>query len=262
MAVIVFLVSLVASIVGAICGIGGGVIIKPVLDVCQIAGVTTISFLSGCTVLSMSGYSIAKGLLSKDCVVDFKIGTPLAVGAAMGGVLGKQLFNAVKNLAENPNMVGCIQASCLAIITIGTLVYTLNKHRIKTYCVHGFIPCMGIGAVLGVMSSFLGIGGGPINLVVLYFFFSMSTKVAAQNSLYIILISQIASLMTTFVTNTVPDVTWLWLILMIAGGIGGGVIGRKINKHINAKRVEQLFVGLMGVIILISCYNVWVFARK
>ncbi|MEI3183290.1 MAG: sulfite exporter TauE/SafE family protein [Lachnospiraceae bacterium] len=46
------------------------------------------------------------------------------------------------------------------------------------------------------MSSFLGIGGGPINLVVLLYFFSMDTKAAAQNSLYIILFSSDHQLFT------------------------------------------------------------------
>lgn len=49
-----------ASIVGAICGIGGGVIIKPVLDSFGVLDVTAISFLSGCTVLSMTTYSVLK----------------------------------------------------------------------------------------------------------------------------------------------------------------------------------------------------------
>ena len=57
------------------------------------------------------------------------------------------------------------------------------------------------------MSSFLGIGGGPINLVVLFYFFSMETKTAAQNSLYIILFSQITSLLTTLITHSVPEFT-------------------------------------------------------
>lgn len=38
------------------------------------------------------------------------------------------------------------------------------------------------GSVLGIFSSFLGIGGGPINLMILSFFFSMDTKTAAFNS--------------------------------------------------------------------------------
>ena len=119
------------------------------------------------------------------------------------------------------------------------------------------MPCVIIGITLGIMSSILGIGGGPINLVVLYYFFSMSTKVAAQNSLYIILISQITSVTTTLFTKTVPEFEWLWLVLMVAGGIGGGAVGRKINKKIDDKHVEILFIGLMFTIIGISCYNTW-----
>ena len=106
MSMVAFLVSFLASTAGAICGIGGGVIIKPVLDLFQMASVSTISFLSGCTVLSMSLYSVGRAAASRDSVVDFKTGTPLALGAALGGVLGKQLFTAVKEAASNPNMVG------------------------------------------------------------------------------------------------------------------------------------------------------------
>ena len=257
MSMVAFLVSFLASTAGAICGIGGGVIIKPVLDLFQMASVSTISFLSGCTVLSMSLYSVGRAAASRDSVVDFKTGTPLALGAALGGVLGKQLFTAVKEAASNPNMVGGVQAGCLTIITVYTLAYTVNKANIKTRRVRGTVPCVIIGITLGIMSSFLGIGGGPINLVVLYYFFSMSTKVAAQNSLYIILISQITSVTTTLFTKTVPEFEWLWLVLMVAGGIGGGAVGRKINKKIDDKHVEILFIGLMFTIIGISCYNTW-----
>ena len=41
-----FIISLGASIIGAICGIGGGVIVKPTLDLFNVASVSTISFLS------------------------------------------------------------------------------------------------------------------------------------------------------------------------------------------------------------------------
>ena len=137
MSMVAFLVSFLASTAGAICGIGGGVIIKPVLDLFQMASVSTISFLSGCTVLSMSLYSVGRAAASRDSVVDFKTGTPLALGAALGGVLGKQLFTAVKEAASNPNMVGGVQAGCLTIITIYTLAYTVNKANIKTRRVRG-----------------------------------------------------------------------------------------------------------------------------
>ncbi len=254
-----FLISFLSSIAGAICGIGGGVIIKPVLDMFAVGSVSAISFLSGCTVLSMSCYSVVKAMRSGDKKIDVKTGTPLAIGAAVGGVAGKQMFNFVRSLSSNPDMVGGVQAACLALITLGTLIYTLCKARIRTKKVESSLVCLLIGLVLGIMSSFLGIGGGPINLVVLYFFFSMDTKTAAANSLYIILFSQITSLLSTLVTRTVPQFEPLTLVLMVAGGILGGIIGRSVNRKMDNKAVDKLFIGLMVVIIAISVRNVFVF---
>ena len=114
--IIFLLVSFFASVAGAICGIGGGVIIKPVLDLFQLASVSTISFLSGCTVLSMSCYSVGKSMLAGEKRVNMRTGTPLAIGAAVGGVVGKQMFSALSGMFANPNLVGSVQAGCLAVI--------------------------------------------------------------------------------------------------------------------------------------------------
>lgn len=168
---------------------------------------------------------------------------------------GKQLFSAVRALFSNPNTVGAIQAGCLAVITAGTLAYTIFKSRIKTLHISSVAVCICIGLALGLASSFLGIGGGPINLVVLFFFFGMDTKTASQNSLYIILFSQITSLLTTLVTRSVPEFAWSALVLMVCGGIGGGMAGRAVNKRMDNAAVDKLFMCLMIVIIFISIFN-------
>ncbi len=253
-----FLISFLASIVGAICGIGGGVIIKPVMDLFRLETVSTINFLSCCTVLSMSLYSVGKPMLAGEKKVELRTGTPLALGAAIGGIFGKELFQLVRQSFADPDMVGAVQAGCLAAVTIGTLVYTLKRSRIRTRHVENLAGCIGIGLALGVMSSFLGIGGGPINLVVLYYFFSMDTKTAAANSLYIILFSQAASFFSTIVTHSVPAFHMGSLALMVAGGIGGGIVGRAFNKKLDNRAVDRLFIGLMAVIIGISLYNVYI----
>lgn len=260
MQILFFVISFLASVAGAICGIGGGVIIKPVLDLLGLASVATISFLSGCTVLTMSFYSVGKSMLAKERAVDLKTGTPLAIGAAVGGVIGKQLFTYVKSLFENANTVGAVQAFCLLLVTLGTLIYTVNKEHVRTKQTTNLAACLVIGLVLGIMSSFLGIGGGPINLVVLFYFFSMDTKTAAANSLYIILFSQLTNLLSTLVTATVPAFTLPVLALMVAGGLLGGMAGRVVNKRIDNAGVNRLFIGLMGVIIVISAYNTWQYA--
>lgn len=256
--VLFFIISFLASIAGAICGIGGGVIIKPLLDSFGLMDVKTISFLSGCTVLAMSTYSFVVSKVKKESLVDMRIGTPLAVGAAIGGVLGKSLFQALVSSFDQ-NYVGAIQAACLLAVTLGTLIYTIYKAKVKTLRVTNLIVCLLVGLVLGIMSSFLGIGGGPINLVVLFFFFSMPTKTAAQNSLYIILFSQITSLLNSIVTATIPAFSIALLALMAAGGVLGGFCGRKINKKIDDHKVDLLFMGLMIVIIFINIYNMYRF---
>ena len=237
---IFFLVSLLASTVGAVCGIGGGVIIKPVLDLLHLESVSTISFLSSCTVLSMSCYSVGRAMLAGERRVSLSTGTPLALGAAVGGLLGSRLFSAVRALFDAPDRVGAVQAVCLAIVTVGTLLYTVNRSRVRTCLVENKALCAVIGLALGCMSSFLGIGGGPINLVVLHFFFGMETKTAAANSLYIIFFSQLLNLLSIFWSGGVPAFRPLVLGLMVAGGIGGGVIGRMWNKKLQDSAVYQI----------------------
>ena len=259
MDILFFIVAFLSSIVGAICGIGGGVVIKPVLDMLQMGAPATINFLSGCTVLSMSLYSVSKSLRAGDSKVEMSTGTPLAIGAALGGVVGKEMFSAVKNFFGGSSMVGGVQAIALGIITLGTLVYTINKSRIRTHKASSKALCAVIGLLLGIMSSFLGIGGGPINLVVLFFFFSMDTKTAAENSLYIILFSQIASLLASILTATVPAFSLGMLLLMVAGGICGGICGRSVNKKLDSAAVDKLFIALMVLMIFINLYNIYQF---
>lgn len=254
MGILLFSIALAASVIGAICGIGGGVIIKPVLDMFGIASVATISFLSSCTVLTMSLYSVGRNIVCRSGAIEMGTGTPLALGAAAGGICGNLLFSWVKN-AMSGSTAGAAQSICLMLLTFGTLIYTVKKSGVSSKSITGKAACLVIGFALGGFSSFLGIGGGPFNLVVLHYFFGMETKKAASNSLYIILLSQIANLLVSLIGHTVPEFEPATLALMIGGGIGGGIIGRAINKKIDDRTVDKLFICLLLVIVLICIYN-------
>ena len=252
LAVVYFLICLAATTVGGISGVGGGVIIKPVMDAVSGLDAATISFLSGCTVLAMTITSMLRSR-GGSVKVEKRRGTLLAVGAAVGGILGKELFELVRGAGGAA--VDISQQSMMILLTAGVFVYTLKKEGIKTHSVNNAAACLLIGFTLGLLSSFLGIGGGPINLAVLSFFFSMDSKTAALNSLYIILYSQAASFLNTLVRGTVPEFDWLVLIAMCVGGVLGGMLGRSISARLSNKGVDRLFLGLMAVITLISCYN-------
>jgi uncharacterized membrane protein YfcA len=256
---IVLGICFISCLVGAICGIGGGVIIKPALDVLGIMDVATISFLSGCSVLAMTTYSVIRSKAGGGSRIDEHLGAPLALGAALGGIFGKNLFQVLRTVSGDAQWVGAVQAGCLLVVTAGTLVYTLRKERINTHRVRNAPALLVIGLLLGILSSFLGIGGGPINLVFLFFFCSMDTKTAAENSLYIIWFSQIASLLYSIFTRTVPQFSPAMLCLMVLGGILGGICGQSANKKLDSRQVDHLFIALMVLMIGINAYNVYKF---
>ena len=163
---LIFVVCLLSSTVGGICGIGGGVIIKPVVDALGVLSVSALSFLSGLCVLSMSVISVYKQ--RKKRLVELRQGTLLALGAAVGGLAGKAVFDVIKQaVGETP--VGLIQSVLLGLITLGTLFYMLYRSRIRTHEVKNPLGCVMIGLALGVRFVLLFLhghqeGGGQLAL--------------------------------------------------------------------------------------------------
>lgn len=260
MPIILFSISIIASIIGAIAGFGGGVIIKPVMDAFGLLPVSTISFLSGCTVLCMSISSLIKNR-NDGVALDYSKSTPLAAGSILGGLIGKYLFQLVRVSFHNESVLGLIQAIFLVSITICVFLYILNKDKIKSRKINSIGICIVIGTVLGVISSFLGIGGGTSNVAMLFFFFSMDAKEAAKNSIYIIMFSQIASILIAIANKTVPSFELSHLILMAIGGVAGALIGSKISSKLENEMVEKLLVRFLAIIISINFYNVFKFAN-
>ena len=89
-----FLIAIGATTVGALTGMGGGVIIKPVMDVIGAYDAATIGVLSSITVFSMSVVSIGKQMLARTRI-PFAAAIPLAIGSVAGGQLGQMMLTAL-----------------------------------------------------------------------------------------------------------------------------------------------------------------------
>src|SRR5690625_3707408 len=222
--ILYFLIGLLASVFGAIAGIGGGVIIKPILDSFGHYDVATIGILSAATVFSMSCVSFIKATFTK---INIKIKTSsiLAISSIVGGIIGKMIFNNFINSIENLNIVSLVQSVILTILMVVIFIYYKNKNSIKTYKLRNTLFIFLIGIILGIIAAFLGIGGGPFNVAVLTLGFSMNAKDASINSLFIIFFSQISSLITTQVTTGFGQFNLELLPYIIFGGIVGGLVG-------------------------------------
>lgn len=251
-----YLVTLVACILGTICGMGGGIIIKPVLDATGVMSVSAITFLSGCTVIAMSCWSVGKNFLKKESQVALATTGVLTLGAAIGGLLGKQLFSVVAAQFADNNTAGGVQAALLLAATAATFAYTLRKDRIPSRQVSSPLASLSIGLGLGMLGAFLGIGGGPFNVAVLCYFFSMPTKQASQNSLFIVLFSQLTGTLKTVLFDGIPQVEPTVLAGMVLLGIAGSELGRRINRRIDNWQATLCLEWAMIAIMIINIYNI------
>ena len=261
------IVVIIASIIGAIAGIGGGVIIRPVLDAFGYFSTPEITNMISTMCVVFASTSIIRHVASKSKIENWKTAVYLGVGAVIGGVVGQFLFQFVKD-SSNGDVLIIIQSSILIALLIFVLVYMqLLLPKGKQMHINNFIVTIIIGIFLGVCSTFLGIGGGPINVAVLLLFFGMSMKQAAINSLITIIFSQMAKIVMagidgTFVTlftidqlpTTADQSWWIFLIILVPISIIGSLLGTWFNKKMNNKGVQIVYMATTVAIIIINIY--------
>ena len=87
----------------------------------------------------------------------------------------------------------------------------------------------------------------------------MSTKVAVENSLYVIFVSQVFSILYAYISGSIPKFEIFILLFMIFGGISGGIVGRILKKKLTDKMVEKLFIIFMIIMLVINIFNIYKF---
>lgn len=250
-----FLIALCSTTVGAMTGIGGGVIIKPVLDTFGQYDVATIGLLSSITVFAMALVSVAKQIQQK-AAIRYQIALPLALGSVAGGTIGQAMLEALIAALSAGGQVKVVQNAILAVLIVLVFFYMLYKDKLPTLGLVGLLPSLLVGLILGVFSSFLGIGGGPINVALMIFVFSFDTKSAAVCSIITILFAQISKLLSVALLTGFSPFNLSMLPAMILGGVLGGFLGSKLNKRLPVKAVEHAFNGVQILVLTICVLNI------
>lgn len=253
MELIYLFVALFSTTVGAISGLGGGVIIKPVLDALGQYDVSTISLLSSFSVLSMALVSTVKQYLS-GIRFEGKKTILLSLGSIAGGIAGKALFSMIIKRVKQQELITAVQSLILAFLLILVLFYLLKKN-IDSFHINNSFVILIAGFLLGLIASFLGVGGGPFNVVLLSLLFSMDTKTSAVHSVLIILFSQSAKLLSVLADTGFSGYDLKVLYFMIPGGIAGGLIGSSLNKKLESYAILTLFKVIVIVIICLNIFN-------
>ncbi len=241
-----------ATFLGAFVGLGGGVIIKPMLDLIGHDSINVVNFLSTCAVFSMSISSTVKHMIAKTEINYTKI-ISISSGAVLGGILGSRLFDLLLTKFDNDTLKG-IQGIILGVLLVLAIVY-INLKNAKSFNIKKVGGMIAVGITLGTVASFLGVGGGPINVAFLVLFFSMTMKEAAVYSVGTIFFSQIAKLITMGINHTIPNFDPITLIIAITVAVLGGIIGAKANKKGNEKAIKTTFTIVVAGVAIVNFYN-------
>jgi len=105
-----------------------------------------------------------------------------------------------------------------------------------------------IGAVIGLLSGLVGVGGGIFLTPVLLLAKWSETKTAAGVSAMFILVNSISGLAGNISQVTaLPSTVWFWIAAAVAGGIIGSTLGSKRFDSLTLRRVLALVLVFAGI---------------
>lgn len=252
--ILYFIVIVLANTVGAISGMGGGVIIKPVMDFIGADSVAAVSFFSTVAVFTMSLVSTSRQL-KNGRKFNWSLVTWISVGAVLGGILGNMFFEFLLSIFAADTSVQLLQIILTAVTLIFAFLHT--KYNWKNFRLNHVLWYSVCGLLLGFLSSLLGIGGGPINVSLLILLFSMPIKEATVYSIATIFFSQLSKIITiAFTTGFIRyDLTMLYFVIPAA--IVGGLVGSKVSNLLSPAMVTRIFQGVIILVLFINLYNGW-----
>ena len=248
--IIVFL----ATALGATSGAGGGAIIKPVFDGIGIDSASVIGIYSTIAVFSMCLASIYKHR-SSGMVFDKRILYGLSLGSLLGGLLGDRIFKQLTQ--EIPNhSVTLIQSILLFSVLLAVLLFTRFSQSLLSFKLQRLSLIFLLGLLVGSLSVFLGIGGGPLNVIVLSGLMGLTTKDSAPYSIAMIFFAQIPKIINILLVDQSVGFRWQLVPLLVLSAILGGTYGTQLNRKLSNKQVNTIYSTMMAGLLLLCLYNI------
>lgn len=254
MIIIYLIVAFLATTIGSMTGMGGGVIIKPVMDLISDYPVETVGIISSITVFSMAVVSAVKYAL-KGQRMKLRIILPVAVGSAVGGMVGQlgiELLDGIWNI----QLVKMIQNILLVIVLVIVFLYMKYKPRYRGPDSDNLIISTLLGFSLGMLSSFIGIGGGPINVVAFTYLYGVDIKKASIASLVSIVFSQFTKLTQVGLTMGFAQYDLSIVPYMVIMAIIGAQVGSVLTRRLTGNMVETAFVWTQFAIMAMAVMNI------
>ena len=253
-------------------GVGGGFLITPLLIFIGVP--PAVSVATGANQIIASSVTGALFHFRRGSV-DIKLGTLLLLGGFAGAGFGVWLFKLLRELGQLDLVVSLCYVLFLGVVGglmtveslmamrraskdgpvdrrrpgqhgwIHALPFKVRFRRSKLYL--SAVPVLVLGALVGILSSIMGVGGGFIMVPAMIYLLRVPTNVVIGTSLFQIVFVTAFTTVSQSVANQSVDVV-LALILMI-GGVTGAQFGAQIGQKLRGEQLRAL----LGVLVLAVC---------
>lgn len=267
--IIVFVVAILAGVVGALTGLGGGIIIVPILSLGL--GVP-LKFAMAASLISVIGTSSgAAAAYVKEGITNLQIGMFLQIATIVGSILGAILvvyvnisvdilgiifgivliITALLTAQKKPDHLEPIQNKSLSYKLQLYGKYQSNKEELHYSAVNPLGGTL-VMTIAGFLSGLLGVGGGVFKVLAMDNIMRLPFKVSTTTSNFMIGVTALASAIIYFSKGFVNPLITAPILL---GIIIGARLGAKFLIVINVLFLKRIFSIIVAIIAIYMIYN-------
>ena len=226
-----------AGLLGSMIGLGGGIIVVPVLT---FLGFPPTVAASNSLFAALSNAIASTISYSKQKRIEYSLGLKLGLLSIPGTVLG-----AVISTDVAPDIFKIL----FGFVLIASTAYIFLRKKIetkeKTISKQMIVFAVGASFFAGIISSFFGIGGGIVFVPLMVVGMGMAMKKAAPTSQLILLF---ASLSGVIVHSLLGHPDFLQAGFLAIGSFIGGLVGARLSIDVKERYLQIL----VSVVILIA----------
>lgn len=257
-----------SAIIGAIVGIGGGIIIVPTLiflgEHALLHGITPQTAIGTSTVILISTGLSASIAYLKNKQADLKNAFIFMIGIIPGAIAGAY-FSQFLTIHSFNLYFGMFLIFMSIILMVRnrfkpiklfqneayTKTFTDKEGKVYHYSIAP-IPAVIATFFVGCLTGLFGIGGGALMTPLMIIVFLMPPHIAVGTSMIMIFVSSLTGATSHIIQG---HVMWGYTVVLIIASIIGANIGVKVNKNIKSDTVVlllRLILMALGVYLIIK----------
>lgn len=264
---ILFFGAVAAGLLGSLTGLGGGVVIIPLLT---LGFGVPMHYAIGASLISVIGTSSGSAVaFVKEGFTNVRIGMFLEIATTTGAIIGALISGIL-----NPNTIGIIFASILIMTVVlnlrkkpdhqeslieGSLEHKLqlfgtfpDKGVVKAYSARNTVSGFFMMVFAGIMSGLLGIGSGALKVLAMDNMMKLPFKVSTTTSNFMIGVTAVASSLIYFQRGEIIPVI---VAPVLIGVVLGSFIGSKTLIVSQTKKLKVVFAVVVGILSIYMMYN-------